>query len=352
VKPAILNPALDDISIPQDPPSGVRVRDEEGRVSNDEVFHAFAAERIDKKCLRRFVRAYRVPRDVAADLTQAALIALWERRETIPQDRWSAWFFTSMLRGAFTYSRARRRAKKYEPSIALEVFAQPDVPTPEAAIHLRECAEELHRLVGLLRGERRDVVQLYLLDELPMKEVAEQLGIPEETAKHRWRAAQEEMAKAFRRERAKERFLAIVAAFVALLVAIRDRVFGRGSRRVVPLFASASLAFFVASHHAEPASLAADEEPAITSSFEYTFAPQLTAFAEREIERTAPMRPASDDGLDIARMLLAQANAALRDGRTGVARTYVAQYKAAFPRDPDERSARQYVAILAELAAR
>lgn len=370
VKPATPTPALDDVSIPLAPPSGVRVRDEEGRVSEDESFRAFAAERIHTKSIRRFARAYRIPVEVAEDLTQRALIALWQRRENVPHDRWPAWFFTAMLRGAFVYSRAKRRARTYEPAIALEIFTQPDVPTPEVAIHLRQCDAELQRLVASLRPERRAVVELHLLGELPLKEVADHLGIPEDTAKTRWRSAQSDMAKAFRRQRAKERFLAFITAFIAILAALRaafrDRITRRGAQRIVPVLACATLAFVAVSHHAQPLSASAvdvddadlevaDIDMAMPSSpFEYTFAPTLTAFAEREIEivRTPSSDRVDTSGLDVARMLLAQANAALRDDRLGVARTYLSQYKTTFPRDPDERSARQYVAILAELASR
>ncbi len=261
-----------------------------------------------------------------------------------------------MLRLVYSYSRTLRRARKYESAITYEIYEGRPVPSPEAELHLQHCETELLRLIDLLRPERRDVVKLYLLDELPMRDVAVQLGIPEDTAKNRWRLAQADMGRAFRRERAKERFLALVAAFIAFFVALWARLVGRGSRRVGPLLACAALALVVVSHDGGPAlaaaSLANEEEAAIepsSSRFEYTFTPKITAFAEREMDRPAPPVHVNEAQIEVALVLLAQAAAALRDDRTAVARTYLAQYRAAFPRDPAERFARQYLAISAEL---
>lgn len=86
--------------------------------------------------------------------------------------------------------------------------------------------------------------------------------------------------------------------------------------------------------------------------FEYTFMLKTTAFAQREMDRAAPSIHVDEARIEVALVLLAQAAAALRDDHPGVARAYLAQYNAAFPRDPAERFARQRAAIVAELASR
>ncbi len=351
-----ISDALDDVSSHEGPPSGIRICNEENVVFDEDAFTAFAAQQANPRSVRRFARTFHVPKDVAADITQEALLSLWRHRENVASSRWSGWFHRTMLRGALSYSRAIRRARKYETAIVYEVYETRPVAPPDVELHLQECEHELLRLIDLLRPERRDVVKRYLLDELPMKEVAEQLGIPEDTAKNRWRLAQLDMSRAFRRERAKERFLALVAAFIAFFVALWRRVVGRGSRRIGPLLACAALALVVVSHDGGPALAAAsqtDEEEArielSSSRFEYTFTPKLMAFAEREMDRPAPPLHVNEAQIEVALVLLAQAAAALRDDRKAVARTYLAQYRAAFPRDPAERFALQYLAISAEL---
>lgn len=354
-------PALEDPSASDEPPSGIRVSGQEDDVFDEEAFRAFATRQTAARSVRRCARALHVPEDVAADTTQEALLSLW--RASSREDRDAAlgrMVHKTMLRCAYSYSRARSRARKYGATIVHQLIEQQTSVTPEAELHLQQCERESLRLVERLRPERRDVVKLYLLDERPMKEVAAQLAIPEDTAKNRWRLAQADMGRAFRRERAKERFLALAAVFVVFFTCLWARLVGRRrSRRAGPILACAALTLVV-SHRGERAStvsMAAAAEieetpPPPSSRLEYTFAPTLTAFAERELERAAPIVVVDPRGIEVTRVLLAQADAALGDGRTAVARTYLAQYDAAFPRDPDERSARQRAAISAELAAR
>ncbi len=352
-----ISDALDEPSLHEGPASGIRFCDQENHVFDEEAFATFVVKQTDPRSMRRFARIFHVPKDVAADMTQDALVSLWRHREAVAASRWAGWFHRTMLRGAFSYARARRRAWKYEAAITYEIYEGRPVAPPDVELHHQECEHELLRVIDLLRPERRDVVTLYLLDELSMKEVAEQLGIPEDTAKNRWRLAQLDMSRAFRRERAKERFLALVAAFVAFFALLWARIVGRGPRRVGPLLACAALAFVVVSHdvgHAEAAASVTDEEEATidlsSSRFEYTFILKITAFAEREMDRTVPPVRVNEAQIEVALVLLAQAAAALRDGNAVVARSYLAQYTAAFPQDPAERFSRQRQAILAELA--
>lgn len=343
------------IAPPADEPrSGLRAPADEAIAFDESAFQAFVRDQSDGRHVRDWAHALHVPRDVAADMTQDALLGLWRHRARIAAPRWAGWFHKAMLRCAYGYSRARRRAKKHEPAIAFELFERQETPSPEAQAYLRQCERELLRLIAQLRPERRDVVQLYLIEELPMKETAARLGIPEDTAKSRWRLAQADMGDAFRRERAKERFRALAAAFLAFLLSLWSRI-RRGSKRVVPVVACAALVVLVA--HDEASLHAATSEDVLVEMpsprFEHVFATSQTGFAERELERAAPISASTHKpSSDVARMLLVKASAAVRDGRISVARTYLAQYKAAFPGHPDEGAARQYVAIVAEIAAR
>lgn len=321
-----------------------------GRV--EEAFRAFAARQTSTKSVRRQARLLGVPDDVAADMTQEALTRLWDRLATVAPARWPGWLQKTMLREALHRSRDRRRARRYEPAIAFELSLQPLDPSPEVELHLRECDLELTRLLDLLRPERREVVQLYLMEELPMKEVATRLGIPENTAKNRWRLAQQDMSAAFRRSQAKERFAAIVAPVWAFFVALwrRIRRWGAGGRGVLAASATVVLVLANREETAHLSNAMEVEERLPTVQWEYRFTLPTRAFAEPE--RAAAPVVAADRFGEAPRMLLARAAAALQEGNRDIARSCLSQYRAAYGSPSEGRFAAQYRALEAEIASR
>lgn len=323
----------------------------------DAAFRSFAREQSTRDRVRARARTFRLPSDVAADITQAALIRLWHHRDRVESCRWPAWFHKTVLRDAYRYVRRRELAKKYEPGIAFELWLNASAPSPEHDLHLRECEAELLGLMESLRPERRAVVQLYLLEELPMGDVAAHLGIPEPTARNRWRLAQEDMGAAFQRARAKERFAAAFAAFWALLVALWVRVRGRAAPRFAPLLACACLAVVVADHQGTAPAVQDTEPPEALPSarLDYRLLPHLTTFAERE-RAAVSAAPAGGRGRtetsDVPRTLLAQAAAALLEGRPEVARSCLEQYRAAYSSDTSSPFVAQYRALAAQIGLR
>ncbi len=316
---------------------------------DDAAFRAFASTQVER--IQGWARALNVTTQDAEDITQEALLCLWQNREAIEQSRWPAWLWTAMVLRGREHFRSRRRAEEREEAFAATMHQELLSASPEVEMQFREDETELLRLIDLLRPERREVVRLYLLEELPMKEVAEHLGISVNTAQKRWVLAQADMRAAFERERAKERFRLVLAAIAAFFAALWSRIAGRGTRRSGPILACATL-LLVASDRGEPAEALASDATALllpSPSFEYTFTPRLTAFAERELE--AASRGGEEQALEAPRTLLAQAAAALQEGHPAIARTCLAQYRAAYPVDPTGRFARQYATLVAALSS-
>lgn len=382
---------------PSDPPSGVRRCGVSAAFSGD-AFSTFVAHQY--KRADDWARLLNVSKDDAEDITQEALLCLWQNREAIERSGWPGWLCTAMVLRGRMHFRSLRRAQKHEVAVALHLQQVAISASPEVEIHLRQCERELLRVIDLLRPERRDVVRLYLLDELPMAEVATRLGIPLETAQKRWRLARASMRAAFDRDRAKERFKIVAAALAAFFVAFWARLFvprdaqaatlgdttgeTRGTRgapregqksaarRVHPrawtcsegrrspgrvLAAVAGLAVLGLSlvAHAPPGllDLSSSLNEAIAST--EPLRPSLGVFssgsAEREREQLGAIRaPVTALRAKLPRVLLAQASAALRDGRIPAARGYLAAYVYAYPIDPKGPFAAQYAALMAELA--
>lgn len=66
-------------------------------------------------------------------------------------------------------------------------------PAPHAQLARRQALDMLQRALSTLSEERREVFMLYEVEELPMREVAELLGCPMNTAYSRLYAAREQV---------------------------------------------------------------------------------------------------------------------------------------------------------------
>jgi RNA polymerase sigma-70 factor (ECF subfamily) len=149
-----------------------------------------AFERLVPAYRRRvFGLAYSILRDRAAaeDLAQEVFVKLWQALPRYDgRARLSTWIYAITRNAAISALRGRRRAASLSDPAVRETVeslaATPDAAPDEAA---------LRRHIEALPEKQRQAVTLYYLDERPVDEVAEMMGLPANTVKthlHRARA--------------------------------------------------------------------------------------------------------------------------------------------------------------------
>jgi RNA polymerase sigma-70 factor (ECF subfamily) len=149
-----------------------------------------AFERLVPAYRRRvFGLAYSILRDRAAaeDLAQEVFVKLWQALPRYDgRARLSTWIYAITRNAAISALRARRRdASLSDPAVAAEaegVAARPAAAPDEAM---------LRRRIEALPEKQRQAITLYYLDERPVEEVADMMGLPANTVKthlHRARA--------------------------------------------------------------------------------------------------------------------------------------------------------------------
>ncbi len=134
-------------------------------------------------------------RTAAEDVTQEVFLALWERPEQFDPERGRLRTFLGTIahRRAVDHVRreeARRRRAEREAMLARAV---PDVDEMAAAL---VAAERVREAVDALGPEQREAIQLAYFGGRTYRQVAEELGIPEGTAKSRLRLALRKIADA------------------------------------------------------------------------------------------------------------------------------------------------------------
>jgi RNA polymerase sigma factor (sigma-70 family) len=165
-------------------------------------FDTFAREQM--RHLGQTARRLRIPAHEAEEMLQEVLVRLWQA--DVERDRWEGWVWAAMAFRRLTYLRTTRRHARLEAAVVEHIERQLATPPPDVVTYQRECELELAGLAEQLGPARREVVRLYLLEEVPMTEVAARLGVSENTAKDRWRLAQIDMRAAWDRQRARERW--------------------------------------------------------------------------------------------------------------------------------------------------
>ncbi len=256
------------VACPSEPPSGIRLRTPifphtppadgpprgverctDGGDFYERQFIAFVKVQINR--VPEHARALRIPEDRAEDILQRSLEKLFPHRAEIESSRWESWLRSAMRLRSLDHFRGVRRARKYEQNITSLLQDWQSCGSPEVDLYQRECARELLALLDRLTPERREVVCLYLIDDLSMEDVAERLGIPFDTAKNRWRLAALDMGIQWERDRARERSNMIIAALMALgafFLAFWRRIGGSVSRGGRPLLACAACALAFTTH--------------------------------------------------------------------------------------------------------
>ena len=139
---------------------------------------------------RVFALAYSILRDRAAaeDLAQEVFLKLWR---SLPRydgrAMLSTWIYAITRNAAISALRARRRSLSLsDPGVLAEAEGVPGTAKPDPT------DPELARQIAALPDKQRQAITLYYLDERPVSEVAEMMGLPANTVKthlHRARAS-------------------------------------------------------------------------------------------------------------------------------------------------------------------
>ena len=151
----------------------------------------------------------RMTRDGAAaqDLVQEAFLRVWMRAaQWDGRGSFKAWLYRIATNLALNHLRSlhRRREQPLEPMDEWEEDEDNLVPAwmvdasalgPDAAIELAEEREQFRRLLDRLPDEKRDVFRLVHEMEMTIRDAADELGIPEGTAKSRLHYAKKRLAR-------------------------------------------------------------------------------------------------------------------------------------------------------------
>jgi len=139
---------------------------------------------------RVFGLAYSILRDRAAaeDLAQEVFVKLWQALPRYDgRAKLSTWIYAITRNAAVSALRARRRSVSMSD---VSVLAEVEGIAATPAIEPEDAA--LRRQVETLPEKQRQAITLYYLDERPVDEVAEMMGLPANTVKthlHRARAS-------------------------------------------------------------------------------------------------------------------------------------------------------------------
>ena len=176
-----------------------------------EAFETLFARHADgvRRHLQRMVRHG----GAADDIMQETFLRLWTRAE-----QWDgrgslrAWLFRIATNLALNHLRSvrRRRQRPLELPAPEPLSDEDDEPLapawmidasalgPDAVAELAEERDRLHRLVERLPDDKREVFRLACEAELPVREIAEALDIPEGTVKSRLHYARKRLAREWR----------------------------------------------------------------------------------------------------------------------------------------------------------
>jgi RNA polymerase sigma-70 factor (ECF subfamily) len=143
----------------------------------------------------------------AEDLLQEVFLRVWTRAEQWNgQGAFKGWLFRIATNLALNYLRSQRRRPQQplEPPEDLEGEATPDTPAwlvdnaslgPDKALEASEQSSRLQRIIQELPEEKRAVFRLVHQLEMSLREAADELGIPEGTAKSRLHYARARLSR-------------------------------------------------------------------------------------------------------------------------------------------------------------
>lgn len=143
----------------------------------------------------------------AEDLLQEVFLRVWTHAEQWNgQGAFKGWLFRIATNLALNYLRSQRRRPQQplEPPEDLEGEATPDTPAwlvdnaglgPDKALEAAEQSSRLQQMLRELPEEKREVFRLVHQLEMSLREAADELGIPEGTAKSRLHYARARLSR-------------------------------------------------------------------------------------------------------------------------------------------------------------
>jgi RNA polymerase sigma-70 factor, ECF subfamily len=138
-----------------------------------------------------------VGRDDIRDASQEVFLVVHRKLGELDDgSRLRSWLYTICVRVAAAH---RRRARSRREDIVPEVPQVGVEPTQQAALEAQHARAMLERALDALDDDRRAVVVLHEIEELPMSEVAAIVGCPLQTAYSRLRLARADLTRAWKR---------------------------------------------------------------------------------------------------------------------------------------------------------
>ena len=123
------------------------------------------------------------------DMLQEVFLVVHQRLPDYQErDRARSWLYSICARVALAQRRKRSRRRE---SMGEELPISPVEPGQLQSVEDREALTLGHRLLALLPQEQREVFMLYEVEEMPMREIAEAVGCPLQTAYSRLYKARE-----------------------------------------------------------------------------------------------------------------------------------------------------------------
>jgi RNA polymerase sigma-70 factor, ECF subfamily len=138
------------------------------------------------------------------DAAQEVFMIACRRLDDVQPDRERSFLFGTSVRVAATRRRSTRRRAE-DPEADFDELAAADLD-PEQISALASARGVLQRILDGMSDELRTVFILAELEELPIHEMAELLGIPTGTVSSRLRSAREAFRSAVSRHAAQQRF--------------------------------------------------------------------------------------------------------------------------------------------------
>ncbi len=156
-----------------------------------------------ERAARRGSDAEREP----ADPLEGADPAPWVPAQPSPADALRRWLFGIAWRQASHYrDRAHRRREVPVGAGPTWPYQTPDPrPSSEQIVAIEQRSRLINRLLAMIAIERRVVIIMYDLLDIPIADIAAELDLKENTVRSRLRAAREELRVAIKRMRAEER---------------------------------------------------------------------------------------------------------------------------------------------------
>lgn len=164
-----------------------------GELQFEALYHAYFT------FVWRCLRALGVPDGQVDDAAQEVFVVVHRRLPEFRQDASVRTWIYGIVRGVAANQRRTLRRKGTEPlSEAARLLTEVG---PEDALQQRQRAHFVSRFVEKLNADKRDVFVLALIEQLPVPEIAETLGIPLNTAYTRLRTVRQEFRRAVDKQR-------------------------------------------------------------------------------------------------------------------------------------------------------